>query len=133
MSTIEFKYTKYKEYYLPIIPIKIKGKKRWHEVRVFVDTGATYSVLNYKEAERLSLGPIKGERTYIKVGDGGYISIYLVILPIKIGKFELNVKIGFSKDLGIGFNILGRSNIFEKFTVCFDEKRGVIKFIKHAY
>jgi hypothetical protein len=33
------------------------------------------------------------------VGDGGYISVSMVSLPIKIGDFEFVAKIGFSKNL----------------------------------
>ena len=84
MSVVEFKYCRYKEYHLPIIPVQIKGSERWHEVRVFVDSGATYSVLEYKEAERLGIDIAGREKMYVKVGDGGYISVSIVSLPIKI-------------------------------------------------
>ena len=128
MSVVEFKYSKYKNHYLPIIPILIKGSSLWHEVRVFVDSGATYTVLEYREIERLNI-KLGNDKMYVKVGDGGYIAVNIVTLPIRIGDFEFKAKIGFSKDLGVGFNILGRKNIFEKFTVCLNDKNGIIKFI----
>ncbi len=129
MSVVEFKYSRYKEYYLPVITIQINSGGRWHEVRVYVDYGAIYSVLEYKEAERLNIDTTSGEKIYIKVGDGGYISVNILSLPVKIGEIEFVAKIGFSRDLGVGFNILGRKNIFEKFTVCFNDKNSVLKFI----
>jgi len=33
-----------------------------------------------------------------------------------------------SKQLGIGFNIIGRKDVFERFKICFDEKEKVIEF-----
>jgi hypothetical protein len=133
MSVIEFKYSRYKEHYLPIVPVRINDGKLWHEVRVFVDSGATYSVLDYKEAERLGIDTTRGEKLYVKVGDGGYISVNIVSLPIRIGDIEFTARIGFSKDLGVGFNILGRKDVFEKFTICFSDKDFVIKFISNEH
>jgi hypothetical protein len=36
--------------------------------------------------------------------------------------------IAFSREIGVGFNILGRKNIFDKFIVCFNEKEKEISF-----
>jgi hypothetical protein len=36
--------------------------------------------------------------------------------------------VGFSDELGVGFNLLGRSSVFERFEICFREKQGVISF-----
>ena len=36
--------------------------------------------------------------------------------------------IGFSRRLGIGFNIIGRKDIFERFKICFDEKEKMVEF-----
>jgi len=34
-----------------------------------------------------------------------------------------------SKQLGIGFNIIGRKDVFERFKICFDEKEKVVEFL----
>jgi hypothetical protein len=39
--------------------------------------------------------------------------------------------IGFSKQLGIGFNIIGRKDVFERFIVCFDEKEKFVEFYRN--
>lgn len=51
MSLIEFPYTLHKGYALPIIPITILAHKIW----TFVDSGATFTILNSDEAHRLGL------------------------------------------------------------------------------
>ena len=45
-----------------------------------------------------------------------------------VGDEKFEAGIGFSKQLDIGFNIIGREDIFERFKVCFDEKEKVIEF-----
>ena len=128
MPVIEFPYFKYEEHTLPIVPVSIKCEE-WKDLWLFVDTGATYTVLDYKESERLNVSPEEnGNKIYVRVGDGGYILIYILTLPTKIGDVEFESHIGFSKELGIGFNIMGRKDFFDKFIVCFNEKGGVIQF-----
>ena len=41
---------------------------------------------------------------------------------------QIEATIGFSKGIGIGFNIIGRKDIFESFTVCFKEREKCIEF-----
>lgn len=55
--------------------------------------------------------------------------VYMHRLNIQIRDEVFEASIGFSKQLGIGFNILGRKDIFERFKVCFDEKEKVVEFI----
>ncbi len=61
MSLIEFPYITYREYKLPLVPINVKALTDWEEIWVFVDSGATYSMFNYKEAGRLCINPKKKE------------------------------------------------------------------------
>ena len=44
---------------------------------------------------------------------------------------EFTARIGFSKDLGVGFNVMGRKDVFERFTICFHDKDSIIRFIPH--
>ena len=127
MPHIEFKYSTLKGYNLPIIPIDIKGND-WETLWVFVDSGATYSMIDFKESKRLEIDPKKGKKTYVKVADGSYIVAYLLKLPVRIGDIEVKATIGFSEGLGIGFNIMGRKDFFENFKVCFSDKKGLIQF-----
>jgi len=50
-------------------------------------------------------------------------------LEVKIGEITFKATIGFSKQLGIRFNIIGRKDFFERFKVCFDEREKVVEFI----
>jgi hypothetical protein len=47
---------------------------------------------------------------------------------MRIGDVELFVEVGFSEKLGIGFNLLGRKDVFEKFRVCFSDSKKILSF-----
>ena len=124
MSPIEFPYTVHKQYLMPIIPILIKGYKLW----TFVDSGATFSILSVDEAHRIGIEWDKGPRQMIVVGDGSFIPTYFHNLPLEIGGYEVIAPIGFSERLGVGFNILGRTGIFDQFQVCFNDHDRKVTF-----
>jgi len=124
---MKFAYIKLRGRYLPIIPLKIKGEDGWAIYNAFVDSGAGYSIFQSDVAEDLNLKLEEGKREYITVGDGSLIIVYVHQLEIQIGDEAFEAEIGFSKQLGIGFNIIGRKDIFERFTICFDEKEKVVE------
>lgn len=125
---MKFPYIKLRGRYLPIVPLKIKGEAGWIIYNAFVDSGAGYSVFQADVAEDLNLKLEEGKREYVTVGDGSLIIIYIHQLEIQICDEKFEAGIGFSKQLGIGFNIIGRKGIFERFLICFDEKEKVIEF-----
>jgi hypothetical protein len=111
---------------MPVIPVTIEGHKLW----VFVDSGATFSILNTDDARRIGLEWDKGRRQMIVVGDGSFIPTYLHDLTLQIAGYEIIAPIGFSERLGLGFNILGRTGIFDKFQVCFNDYARKVTFQK---
>jgi hypothetical protein len=109
---------------MPIIPITILAHKVW----VFVDSGATFTMLSSGEADRLGIDWEAGRQQMIVVGDGSFIPTYLHDLPIRIGFWEVTVPVGFSERLGVGFNVLGRSGVFNQFQVCFNDHTRRVTF-----
>jgi len=126
LSAIEFPYVLHKGYLLPLIPITILEHIFW----VYVDSGATYSILNANEAEDVGIKWWQGQKQMIVVGDGSFIPVYFIQLPIKIDKWQVTAPIGFSERLGVGFNLLGRTGIFNQFQVCFNEHTLKVTFEK---
>lgn len=126
-SSIIFPYKTHKGIACPIIPIEIL------EVRIdaYVDSGAYYSIFSTKEAEALGIEYQTGKKSSATVGDGNLIPVFYHTLPIKIGNISLPAIIGFSPRLGIGFNLLGRKDIFERFVVVFDDVKQAVTFIPH--
>jgi len=113
---------------MPIITIGLKYNGRWYPVDAYVDSGAIYSIFTDSMAKRMGLDRKKGKLIYSQVGDGGFIPIYLHKLDIQLGHRGFRATIGFSEKLGTGFNILGRSDIFDKFVICFDDMKNLVTF-----
>jgi len=130
MYSVEFEYSTYKGLKVPLIPVEFKGKDRWYELWAFVDSGATYTILEAKEAELLGIDILTGKKMMIVVGDGSFIPVYFHKVAMKIGDIEFESEVGFSERLGVGFNLLGRNDIFEIFKVCFSDKEKRVSFIK---
>ena len=128
---MRFPYIQERSKFLPIISLQIKSKVKvdWITFDAFVDSGASYSIFKAEIGDILGLEMEKGNKILITVGDGSLIVVYIHRLIIQIGDEEFEAEIGFSKQLGIGFNIIGRKDIFERFKVCFDEKEKVVEFI----
>jgi len=126
---MRFPYVRERGRSLPIISLLLKGKGTdWITFDAFVDSGASYSIFKAEIGEILGLEVEKGEKMFITVGDGSLIIVYVHRLEIQIGDEVFEAEIGFSKQLGIGFNIIGRKDVFERFKICFDEKEKVIEF-----
>jgi hypothetical protein len=126
MSLVEFPYVLHKGYLMPVIPITLMNSRVW----MFVDSGATFSVISAVEASGLGIEWNQGSLQMIVVGDGSYIPVYLHDLTLRIGGFELVAPIGFSERLGVGFNLLGRTGIFDQFQVCFNDHARKLTFEK---
>ena len=85
-------------------------------MEVYVDSGAAYTLLHAQIADGIGFDYRAGEKVYLQVGDGSFIPTYLHDLGLQIGAEQFLAKVGFSDKLGIGFNLLGRSGIFEPAT-----------------
>lgn len=128
MRPVIFSYTPYQGYPAPIIPVAIRGAHRWTVIWTYVDSGAMLSIFNAREAARLGLKAEDGHLIHSVVGDGSLIPVYVHRLPIRIGHVGLTVAIGFSPRLGVGFNLLGRQEIFTHFDVTFRDSRKQVIF-----
>jgi len=124
---MKFPYLSFKGRLLPIIPIRLKGKE-WISVDAYVDSGASFSIFHAWIAEALGLRLEEGEKEYVIVGDGSQIPVYSHLIRIQLAGKEFEAKIGFSRRLGIGFNLLGRDSIFDRFKICFNDKEATVEF-----
>ncbi len=124
---MKFEYQELAGSLLPIVPIELKGKE-WISFDAYVDSGASYSIFHADMAEDLGINLEEGKEDYISVADGSRIKIYMHNIDVKIANKVFNARIAFSKHLGVGFNIIGRLDIFDRFKICFDEKERSIEF-----
>jgi predicted aspartyl protease len=123
-----FRYKPIRGKLAPMITIGIKPKGIWYPIEVYVDSGAAFTLLHAQMAEGMDFDYLAGERVYLQVGDGSFIPVYLHDIELQVGPEQFSAKVGFSEKLGIGFNLLGRAGIFERFKICFQEKQGILTF-----
>jgi predicted aspartyl protease len=116
----------------PMISAGIHLKKLWRPIELYVDSGASYTVLRAKVADDVGFDYEKGRKVLAQVGDGALIPVYLHDLPVQIGGRRLVAPIGFSAKLGVPFNLVGRLGVFEHFKILFREKRRLVSFQPEA-
>ena len=121
--SVTFPYKLYKGFACPVIPIDVKGRRGWLSIEAYVDTGASLSVFSAQEAHNLGIRYQGSRVIYSTVGDGSLIPVYLHTLPVRIGHNNFQATIGFSSRLGVGFNLLGRRDIFKHFDITFSEAK----------
>ncbi len=114
-------------FFAPIVEVEIWTKERWVVFDAYIDSGATYSIFHIDVAAILGLKYHTGRRMMIRVGDGKLIEIYVHKLPVQFAGHKFNAVIGFSEKLGIGFNLLGRVDFFNKFRICFNDKEKIVE------
>lgn len=128
MPDIEFPYSSLGGTKIPLIPVRVHLPREILDIPVFVDSGATYTIIRAEEIRGKGFDFKKGTIKRIQVGDGNYIHVYLHQLTIEIGTRKIQAAVGFSEKMKIAFNILGRKDIFETFKVCFNDKAAKITF-----
>ena len=113
---------------MPLITIGLKIGEVWYPVEVYGDSGSGYTVLRAQIADGIGFDYRTGNGVYLQVGDGSFIPVYLHELQIQIGTEQFSAKVGFSEKLGVGFNLLGRAGIFERFKICFQESQRILTY-----
>ena len=122
---IIFPYKIYRGFPCPMVTVRLNG----FDIEAYVDSGAFYSIFSAFEAEAIGIDFKRGKRSDIIVGDGNTIPVYFHTLTMTIGSISFSSVIGFSEKLGVGFNLLGRRSVFEKFVIVFDDVKKQITFI----
>lgn len=112
--------------FAPIVNVEVWTGGRWIGIDAYVDSGATYSIFHTDVAEILGLDYHRGRKIMIRVGDGNQIPVYAHKLPVQFAGHKFTAVIGFSQSLGVGFNLLGRVDFFDRFRVCFNDKEKVL-------
>jgi len=125
---IRFSYTIYKGRWAPIVPVQFRGPRGWIPIWTYVDSGASLSILGAASAERLGLRMTQGNLMNIVVGDGSLIPVYVHRLPVRIGPVECTAHVGLSLRLGVGFDLLGRQDVFIRFDVTFSDATRTLTF-----
>ena len=116
-----FSYLEKDGQYFPVIVISLRHRKKTIRINALVDSGASFSVFRPEIAQYLVIKMERGKKLYL-TGIGGRILGYLHTLTAAVDKKTFRLKIVFSPEFNVSFNILGRSNFFLPFFITFNER-----------
>ena len=108
----------------PLIALTLYCDHLRTDVDAYVDSGAYYSVFQADIAARLGLAFQMGIAVSTIGADGRPILVFLHRVGLRIAEFQLTATVGFSEELGIGFNLLGRHSVFNQLQFCFNDRDG---------
>ncbi|MEW5718514.1 MAG: hypothetical protein AB1817_07810 [Chloroflexota bacterium] len=108
----------------PVVRIRLFHDSRQTEDFALVDSGAVYSIFDASIADRLGIDFKLGRRASVWGLGGHLVTIYLHPVGLVIGELHIRAEIGFSDQLRIGFNLLGRHSIFNQLQFCFNDRDG---------
>jgi hypothetical protein len=129
MPAVSFKYQLHHRRWMPIIPIELRTSRASAQAEAYVDSGAFWSLFTMDVARNLKLNLRDGKQRLMRVGDGGLIKVSLFKLIVEVAGRSFPAEVGFSEDLRIGFNLIGRKGVFEHFDeVSFRERHRELDF-----
>lgn len=100
---------------MPIVPVTLTWRKFSIRIEAYLDSGAFYSVFKMGVASELGLDLAQAKEKMFVVADGSFIPAKLAKIPIEIGGRRCIAEVAFSDRLNVGFNLLGRKDIFDAF------------------
>ena len=109
----------------PFVTVRLFYDRTSTTAEAYVDSGAFYLIFSPVVAASLGLVITTGVRKRVRLADGRMITAYLHRMGFCLGEEHFTSAIGFSDELGIGFNLLGRFNIFDRLMFCFNDHEGV--------
>src|SRR3990167_9480025 len=112
--------------YAPIVYLQVWTKNRWLYLQAYVDSGASWSVFHLDVAQLLGIKLSKAKRSYVALGNGSVIPIYLQRIKVRFAGVEFSAPAGFSDALRVGFNLLGRAGFFDRFSMAFNDRARVL-------
>ncbi len=115
MHSVVFPYKLLYKRWLPIIPVLLTWRGRSLRSEAYLDSGAFYSIFKIGVAAQLGVDLSRAKERMFVVADGSFIPARIMKMPIEIGGKRKIADIAFSDRLNIGFNLLGRKDVFDAF------------------
>jgi hypothetical protein len=82
---LRFSYKSIRNRPQPIIPIRLRLGDAWRRFDVYVDSGATYTLIESRFIDPILLDYQTGKKVTIQVGSGSLIEVYLHELELQLG------------------------------------------------
>ena len=124
---MKFEYRYEKEIYLPIVEVILEFKNEKIRTDALVDSGAAMCLFKGELGRILGIDIETGEKKIFQ-GVSAKLVSYVHEVKIALAGKIFKAKIAFSDDLSTSFNLLGRLEIFDRFSITFKEKDKEIHF-----
>jgi hypothetical protein len=115
VHSVVFPYKLLYRRWLPIIPVLLTWRGLSLRSEAYLDSGAFYSIFKIGVAAQLAVDLSRAKERMFVVADGSFIPARIMKMPIEIGGKRKIADIAFSDRLNIGFNLLGRKDVFDAF------------------
>jgi hypothetical protein len=103
---MEFPYLRFRDRYLPMIPVSLITQERVETIAV-LDSGAALSMFKPSIAEQLGMDLESGECIQAE-GVSGKVSVYLHEIDMELEGKRFRSVVGFSTEYPASVNIIGR-------------------------
>jgi hypothetical protein len=119
------------EIYRPTVIVFLQAKnKRWVGFTLYADSGADVTLLPKSACEGLGYDLEAGELGHVGGITRGRIKVYVHEISMRLGEEILRVKIAFAQTENVP-PLLGRTDVFDHFKVCYDNKQKETIFVVH--
>ena len=108
--------------YAPIVYLQVWTGHHWLYLQAYVDSGASWTIFHADVAQLLGINLARSPRRTMVLGDGHSLSIFLHKVRVRFAGREVTVPVAFSDALKIGFNVLGRAGLFDRFVITFNDR-----------
>ena len=111
------------EIHRPVATISMRSKdRRWVSFMLYADSGADITLLPKSACEGLGYLLADGKKGHVGGIAQGRIRVYIHEIDMKLGEETFKAKVAFA-DTDAVPPLLGRTDIFDRFKVCYDNKR----------
>ncbi|HID06437.1 MAG TPA: hypothetical protein EYP10_04740 [Armatimonadetes bacterium] len=107
----------------PIMEFGIAASDNVVRVTAYVDTGAYVSIFRPRVAQALGMDIERGRLIHVRSVNGTLIPVWLHHVTILIGRWRIPAMVGFCERLGVGFNLLGRKDVFQMLAFTFNDRQ----------
>jgi len=117
------------EIHRPVATIYLQAaNKKWRGFTLYADSGADITLLPKSACKGLGYSLKTGKSGYVGGITRGKIKVYIHELSIKLGEETFKARIAFAQTENIPL-LLGRTDIFDHFKVCYNNKQKETVFI----
>ena len=112
----------------PVASIEFKSKDGvWIELRPYIDSGADITLIPLTFGRLLGLELKKEEIKHLRGVGGAGVPVVITEVDTKINDTEFPVRVAWALEEDLP-PLLGRTDIFDRFVVTFDQRREVVIF-----